>query len=113
MEREVVVAGRVEIRDRHGRVRAVLGDLPGGGFGLSLLDLSGSERASFGLFPHGPGVSLAAAGDTLAEFAVHDDPDADPEARLVILNLAGEAVVELPAPPEGANHDTHDEGRGR
>lgn len=102
MERDVLVAQRVEIRDHRGRVRAVLGELPGGGFGLRLLDLSGSERATFGLFSHGPTLNFAAAGDTLAEFAVHDDVDHEPEAYFVILNLAGETVVEFPRPPEAS-----------
>lgn len=94
-EPEVVVADRVEIKDSEGRVRAVLGETAGGGFGLRFLDPGGSERLVVGFLEGGPTVSFAAWGETLAELGVIDETP-EPYARLVILDPRGEPLAYLP-----------------
>ncbi len=82
---EVVRAGRLEIVDDQGRVRAELGIASGGGFeqagsvSLRILDAGGQTRAWLGTDARGedPGLMFTAppveGGDIVAVFGVNDD----------------------------------------
>lgn len=69
--RSTVRAARVEIVDEAGRVRVVLGQLPGGAVGLTILDGDGTTCIYAALDPSGPAIALGNGGTVRAEVGVH------------------------------------------
>jgi len=80
MDGAVVRAERVEILDRDGRVRVVIGDLGPGAIGVSLVDEDGRRRAS---------LSMIESVGTLLSFS----PRGNEEALLGVLEGQSPADV--------------------
>lgn len=76
----IVRTERLEVVDRQGRVRVVVGDLGWSGevpgVGLVLLDAHGTARAWIGLGEHGPELVFDQGGNAVVELGV-DDPTSD------------------------------------
>ncbi|MDQ1437701.1 MAG: hypothetical protein QOK43_1330 [Acidimicrobiaceae bacterium] len=105
---EVLAAGRFELVDPAGRVRAVVGDLATSAGewwpGVALVDEAGSERVQLVLTDLGPLVSFAEEGNVVLEAGVADRRS--PEARLpgpfaVMCEPGGEAVCGLRVDGDG------------
>lgn len=99
---ERIATRRIEIRDHHGKLRAILGPTNDGGIALRIFDRTGSERIALGDLLGGPTVSFASGGDTIAELGVIEDPDHpdDPQPTLNLLDASGTIMAQLPATPD-------------
>jgi hypothetical protein len=99
VEPGLVRARRIEIVDSDGRVRAVLGDLPGppgpapGSFGIELLDPGGRPRLWVALEPLGPAIALDVDGNIGVQIGVTDDVGdaAGAAAYVVVADARGAA----------------------
>jgi hypothetical protein len=70
-------AGRVEVVDASGQLRAIFGRLGVGAdgadaYGVSLLDRSGAERAALTFDAHGPSLVFVTAGNIAIQIGVDD-----------------------------------------
>lgn len=87
----VMAAGRVEVVDEEGRVRAVMGDLsgsaPGWYPGVALLDEYGIHRVWLLLSETGPTLSFGEEGNVVLELGVADrgDPQTQTPGPYVLL----------------------------
>ena len=96
---EVVRARRIELVDSHGRVRAVVGELPGGAppgsFGLCVFDAEAEARVWLALEPSGPLLVFDQDGNIALQLGVNDaEPDGlHTGAHLFLASADGEPRV--------------------
>lgn len=111
---EVLSAGRFELVDASGRVRAVVGNLAGVGTewspGVALYDAEGHERVSLLLTDAGPVLSFAEGGNVVFEQGVfdRDHPGAGP--FLVLCDRDGQPGWGVRLDPDGRPTFVPDDG---
>lgn len=104
----VMAAGRFEVVDEQGRVRAVMGDLSGSAQGwypgVALLDEQGMHRVWVVLTEIGPTLSFSEAGNVVLELGVADrgNPETQtPGAFVVLCERHGQAMWAVRVRPDG------------
>ncbi|HVE45123.1 MAG TPA: hypothetical protein VNA57_00045 [Acidimicrobiales bacterium] len=104
----VMAAGRFEVVDEQGRVRAVMGDLsgsaPGWYPGVALLDEHGVQRVWVLLTEIGPTLSFSEQGNVVLELGVSDrgDPHIQTPGPFVVLcERHGQAMWAVRVGPGG------------
>lgn len=108
-EPRLVQAGRLEIIDKEGRIRAALGDTSDGtahfdSFGLALYGLDGRRRAVLSIDKTGPTLVFDHDGNNALSIGV-DDPTNDSEPAgpyVTIVDAKGELALGLALNQSGA-----------
>lgn len=111
---DVVQAHRIELLDRYGRVRALIGELPDSVadgdpiVGVCLLDTEGRRRTFLALDDQGPKLVFDAHGTSVLELGVNDDtPDATKVGPYAfVADAAGRPIVGVRVSPAGELEST-------